>query len=451
MPNTAAVHPSQSPGPRYRIPGTALWRFRRDPLTFLTDLARDYGDVAHFTLLGRDTFLLAHPEHIRRVLVEDAHRFVKGLGLQRMRRVLGQGLLTQEGPAHRRDRRQIQPDFDHRRMVGYAEIMWQEAVSLAESWRPGQVVEVAREMNRLTLLVVGKALFRTDLSAQAETIGQALDALIQVTEPLWLTFGPWLERTPLPSARRYRWARAVLEQVVQTLIQDHRQRGPAPDGGDVLDHLLAAMDAGQMDPRTVHDHTLVLLLAGHETTANALAWTWWLLAHHPEAEARLREEARNLEQDPPENAWKRVTRLTYTRMVLQEAMRLYPPAWVIGRSPLEDYLLDGHMLPAGSSVLMSQWVTHRDPRWYPEPERFLPERWSAEARSGRPKFAYFPFGGGPRVCIGAHFAQTEAVLALAAIGARWRLRPLVDRVQPQARVTLRPRGGMPMQVMALDR
>lgn len=441
------------PGPRARFPGALLVSFRRDPLGFLTTVARRYGDVAEFRLGPQRVVLLSHPEHVRDLLVTQHRRFHKGVGLQRAKHLVGEGLLTSEDELHQRQRRLIQPAFHHERIEACADLMAAEAERTAARWaelaagaaapRP---LDVHREMQRLTLLIAGRALFHADLEAEADDIGRALaTSLDSFRRFTMMPFASLLERLPLPAAVRFAGARRRLDAVIERVVAERRADGA--DRGDLLSMLLFARDeTGRpaVGERQLRDELMTLLLAGHETTATALTWTWYLLARHPEVERRLHQEVdRVLGGSLPGAA--DLARLDYTRRVLAEAMRVYPPAWVLGRLAIGDYEVAGYRFPPGTLVLVSQWVLHRDPRFFPDPERFDPERWTEPERAARPKFAYFPFGGGPRGCIGEPFAWMEGVLVLATLARRWRLRLARDGpVALQPSVTLRPQGGMPM-------
>lgn len=439
--------PNRAPGPGFGIPGQRLLAFRRDPTGLLTGLARTYGDVVQFPFVGRTAFLLNHPDFIQQVLVTDHTNFSKGRALHRMRRVLGDGLLTGEGSAHQHARRLVMPAFHHERIGSYAATMAAEAENTAATWQPGTGFDVAQAMNHLTLRIVGRTLFGADLSGQMHQIAGALDALFTLSDPVQLLLSPLLAWLPTQTARRFRDAKTLFDGLIYGLIDQRRRAGPGQ--GDLLDLLLgsAEEETGQPpDNQFIRDQALTLLLAGHETTANALAWCWHLLTTHPAAEARLHAEVEQLSPNRELPGMADLGRLPYTRAVLSEAMRLYPPAWAIGRSAIDDCVIGGYAVPAGSTVIMSQWVTHRDPRFYGRADEFHPERWLEEEMEKRPKFAWFPFGGGPRVCIGAQFAWMEGVLLLATLARRWQLRAADNRaVTLEPRVTLRPKGGLWME------
>jgi len=420
---------------------------RRDPLGFLAKVAREYGDVAGFRMGPTNLCILGRPEWIRDLLVTHADRFHKGRGLERAKRLLGQGLLTSEGPVHLRQRRMMQPAFHRERIAGYASAMSDYASRHADSWREGETRDMSREMSHLTMGIVGKTLFDTDVESEADEIGKALTVAIETfSGTISLPFFQVIDRLPLPSNRRFEVARARIDGTIARFIAERRK---SPRGRtDLLSLLVAAQDVegdgtGMTDAQ-VRDEAVTIFLAGHETTANALTWTWYLLSQNPEVETRLHAE---LDAFPPSRSFGvgDLPALRYTEMVLAESMRLFPPAWILGRRALVDYEVGGYVIPKGSIVAACQWITHRDPRFFPEPERFDPERFRPEVRESRPKFSYFPFGGGPRVCIGESFAWMEGVLLLATLARGWRPRLVTGHpVVPLPSITLRPKHGMRM-------
>jgi cytochrome P450 len=438
---------TRAPGPRRRFPGSHILAMRRDPLAFLTQLAREFGDVARFRMGPVEIHLLNRPEWIRDLLVTHAASFHKGRGLQRARRLLGDGLLTSENPKHLRQRRMMQPAFHHQRIKGYGSVMGEHAARTSACWKDGETRDVAQEMTRLTLAIVGRTLFDSDVESEAEEIGGALTtALALFASTLTLPFMEIFDRLPTPSNRRFAKAKARIDATIDRMIAE-RRRAPG-DRTDLLSLLLLAADTegdgGGMTDAEVRDEAITLFLAGHETTANALTWTWYLLSQNPEAEARLHAEVDAALADRVPGA-DDLARLPYTEMVLAESMRLFPPAWIVGRRALENYEVGGFTVPKDSIVVASQWVMHRDPRHFPDPERFDPERWRPAAREARPKFSYFPFGGGPRVCIGEGFAWMEGILLLATLARRWRLLLAPGQsIVPSPSITLRPRHGMKM-------
>ena len=423
---------------------------QRDPIAFLSGLARDYGDVVHFTFGPQHLYFFAHPEAVREILVVRARSFQKGRALQRSKIILGEGLLTSEGELHKRQRRLAQPAFHHARIGRYAEVMIERAVRTRERWRDGETLDMHHEMMRLTLSIVAKTLFDAEVDSEAGEIGGALTDLMQMFPLLLNPFAEILRRLPLPQTRRFQKSIRRLDQTIYSIIEERRASGE--DRGDLLSMLLLAQDeegdGGGMTDQQVRDETMTLFLAGHETTANALAWTWFLLAQHPEVEREMRRELDEvLGGRVPTPA--DYSRLPYTEMVLAESMRLYPPAYAMGRLAIEDVEIAGTLVPRKAIAIVSQAVTHRDPRWWPDPGHFTPHRFAPPGGAPpRPKFAYFPFGGGPRVCIGEGFAWMEGVLLLATIAQKWRMTLLSTDVQRQALITLRPKGGIPMKISA---
>ncbi|HEX8501377.1 MAG TPA: cytochrome P450 [Pyrinomonadaceae bacterium] len=445
-----AAHAAPVPGPRGLWPVGQMYAFSRDPLTLLAGLAREYGDVARFKAGPQSVYLLSHPEHVRDLLVTNNARFKKGRALQRAKRLLGEGLLTSEGEFHRRQRRLAQPAFHRQRVSAYGRVMVEYAERTSARWRDGEELDVSEEMMRLTLAAVGKTLFDAEVESDADEVGAALTEVMNLFGYLMLPFSELLEKLPLPPRRRFLRARARLDAVIYRIIEERRRTGG--DRGDLLSTLLDAVDeegdrTGMTDEQ-LRDEVMTIFLAGHETTANALTWAWYLLAQNPGAEARLHAELDAVLAGGRIPAPEDVPALRYTEMVVAETMRLYPPAWALGRLALEDHEVGGYLIPRGSLVLVSQYVVHRDPRFWPDPERFDPERWTPEAKAARPQFAYFPFGGGPRRCIGEGFAWTEAVLMLASLARRWRARLVPGRrVETQPRITLRPgASGVPMRI-----
>jgi cytochrome P450 len=430
------------PGPT-GSPISGVYRpFRDSPADFLLGLSREYGDVAHFRVGFQQMYLLNQPDFIEEILVTSQANFVKSRMLQRAKILLGEGLLTSEGEFHMRQRKLMQPMFYRERLVRYAAEMVASAQAAQARWQPGETRDIAQEMSRLTLAIVGRTLFNRDVEHEAADVGKALTAVLDTFGMMMSPFSGLMRRLPLPAIRRADRARKYLDRTIYRMIEERRASGK--DQGDLLSMLLLASDEseGAMTDKQVRDEALTLFLAGHETTATALTWTFYLLSQNPEAEGRLREElAAILGGRPP--SFEDLPRLTYVEMVLAESMRLYPPVWAIGRMVKKQYRLYNYELAPGSICIMSPYVMHRHPRFYPEPERFDPERFTPEARQSRPKFAYFPFGGGPRVCIGERFAWMEGTLLLASIVQNWRMRLTSGQVvEPHPQITLRTRNGV---------
>ncbi|HEY0485198.1 MAG TPA: cytochrome P450 [Mycobacteriales bacterium] len=426
---------ARPPGPRLGVLGS-LRRIRRMQLTgFLDDLRASYPRLTYARLGDEHAYLLFEPDLARALFAELGRSTTKGRGLERAREILGQGLLTSEGALHRRQRRLVQPAFHGDRIAAYARIMREEAERTSAGWADGRRVRMADELGALTLRIVGRSLFGSDLSeADIRCVGDAVNTLFGSFARLMMPWAGLLNRLPTRRNARLLAARNDLDALVYRLIAEHREAG---DTGDLLSMLLLARDeAGEPMPDTqVRDEVLTLLLAGHETTAMALTWTFLHLGRAPEVAARLHA---SLDTDLP-------------RAVVAESMRLHPPAWIIGRRTAEDVTLDGWTIPRGTLVTTSPWVLHRDDRWWGDAAAFRPERWLTpdgrfdEQAPGQPRGAYFPFGAGRRVCIGESFAWTEAALVLAVLARDWAPEPLPetsDAVYPA--ITLRPADGTPM-------
>jgi cytochrome P450 len=429
-----------------------LLRFRRDSLGYLTQLSRQYGDVAAFKVAGQQYYLVNNPDYIRDILVTRNANFTKGPALQRAKVILGEGLLTSEGEVHRRQRRLVQPAFHPKRVDTYAQVMADAALDTCRRWQSlanEPEIHMHAEMMRLALIIAGRTLFGAMMEDQAHQIGQAMHIAVGSFNRAVLPWGKLLAKLPLPGNRKIAAAHTYLMDTIRNIIQQRRaSSGPHDDRGDLLSILLNAHDAeehrGPMDDPQLLAECYTLLTAGHETTANALTFTWYLLAKHPDIQQQLYAELdAALGQVPP--GPHDIDRLPFTRMVIAESMRLYPPAWTIGRQALESFDLGPYTLRAKSTILMSQWVTHRDPRFWTDPEKFLPQRWANE--SDHPRYAYFPFGGGTRQCIGESFAWTEAILLLATLAQQYTVASLSDAPVPlQPTITLRPKNGMPLKI-----
>jgi cytochrome P450 len=427
-------------------PGGSTFAFlfgnrRRDPLAFFTKLARDYGDVSQLTLFDFRTLFINHPDDIEDVLVNKARKFEKGRVMKANMRLFGEGLLTSEGDFWLRQRRLAQPAFHRARIAAYGTTMVEYSERAMRGWKSGEVRDIHEDMMEITLQIVGKTLFNTDLTRDAKEVGETLEILLKLAAdfgksiliPLWV---------PTPRNLRARMGIRRIEKIIYRIIA--QKRAEARDTGDLLSMLLAVQDedGSRMSDRQLRDETITLFLAGHETTANALSWTLWLLAQNPAAEKKFLEELHGVLVGRAPNI-EDIPKLTYTANILTESMRLYPPAWGMARLVKEEVEVAGYKLVPGNGVACAQWVVHRDPRWFEEPDRFLPERWEGDLAKRLPRFAYFPFGGGPRQCIGNSFALMEATLILATVAQKFRFK-LVEghAVKPLASITLRPAHGI---------
>jgi cytochrome P450 len=417
--------------------------FRRDRLGFITDCARNYGDMVDLRLGPMRIRMLNHPDLIEEVLVTKSRQFIKHGPLRQARDSLGNGLLTSEGDFWRRQRKLAQPAFHRDRIAGYAAIMVTATERMLEGWADGQVRDVQDDMMRVTLEIVAQCLFGADVSGDAADASVAMDTLIAGFTRRVDRLIKWPMFVPTPSNLQFRRAMGRLDRIVFRMIADRRASGE--DRGDLLSILLHARDeedGRRMTVRQLRDEAMTLFMAGHETTANTLAWTWMLLAQNPEAEARLPAEL-DAVLGGRAPTFADVPRLVYADQVITESLRVYPTAWILGREAVEPCTIGGEPVPAGLTMWMSQWVLHRDPRFFDDPESFRPERWADGLARRIPRYAYFPFGGGPRICIGNTFAQMEAVLLLATIARRYRVALAPGAViRPTPTMTLRPHGGI---------
>lgn len=443
------AHPPHAlpPGPKGRfLVGNALDFAQGDWLDYFQKSTREFGDIVFFRLLNVPMCLLIHPADIEEVLVKNASNFLKSRDYRALKTALGEGLLTSEGSFWQKQRKLMQPSFRHENIATYAEIMVASVAEMLAGWRHGETRNVHDEMMRLTLDIAAKSLFGADVSGDAEKIGRALH--VAVDEFLGMAnLAFFLPRfIPIPSTHRLRRAVKELDAVIYEIIRKRRASPVASH--DLLQVLLAARDddgSGMTDSQ-LRDEMMTLFLAGHETTAIALSWTFHLLAHNPSAEAALQRELDSVLGGRLPSAAD-LPSLPYTEMVVKESMRLFPPAWGIGRQCVKRFQIRGFSLPPRTNVFMIQWLTHRDPRFFPDPEKFSPERWQDDPiRNGRlPRFSYFPFGGGPRVCIGAGFAMMEAVLLLASIAQKFYFTPAPGySIEMLPSVTLRPKHGLQM-------
>ncbi len=433
--------PSQPAG----LFGGHLREFWRDRTGFLTRQA-SLGDVSFLKMGNQPVYFINHPDLVRDLLVVNADKFVKGRALQRAKVLLGEGLLTSEGAAHLRQRRMIQPAFHRDRIAEYSRSMVEYSDKMASEWKDGDTRDIDQEMMRLTLQIVGKTLFNADISDDADEIGAAMTTLVGLFNFLLLPFSEYLEKLPIPQAIRSKRARKTLDKVIYGIINERRKSGD--DMGDLLSMLLMAQDEDDgrgMTDEQVRDEALTLFLAGHETTANALTWTWYLLSQNPEAEAKLHAEL-DAVLDSRIPTMDDLPKLKYTEAVLAESMRLFPPAWAIGRLSVEQHEFGGFTAKPGTLVLLSPYVLHRDTRFWENADDFVPERWETQSvKEAGQRNVYIPFGGGVRRCIGESFAWTEGILLIATLARKWKLSLMPSqRIGLNPQITLRPKYGMRM-------
>jgi cytochrome P450 len=438
------------PGPKEPpLIGSVMRRFS-GPLEFFRELKETWGDAARFTLFNEKFVLFSHPDLVQEVLVTKQNSFRKGKALEGARVFLGNSLLVSEGEEHTRQRRLIQPAFHRGRIAGYATIMAEKARLWTDAQKAGAEIDLAVEMNHLTLAVVAATLFGSDVDSEAGDIAKSLTVIISNFNRMLLPLWRYWRNLPTPHNLRLRRAHHTLNDTIYRLIAQRRADGR--DHGDLLSMLLAAEDAEDAKKRLtdveIRDQAMTLFIAGHETTANALAWTWHLVGQHEDVRTKVKAEIDAVLGPDRLPGLEDVAKLPYTTAVLSESMRIYPPVWVVGRRALEDVTIGDYEVPARTIVITSQYLIHRDERFWPDPLEFRPERWLDDAaQAARPKFAYFPFGGGGRVCIGEAFAWTEGVILLAVMARRWRFEAVAGHpIDINPTVTLRPKFGLKMMV-----
>ena len=444
----AVLEHTSAPG----VSGLALFRlmpqFKRNTLQTFVNLADRYGDIVCLRGLWA-SFMLIEPQHVEYVLQTNSRNYRKGRNFKEIAAATGNGLFVSEGDVWLRQRRLAQPAFHHQRIASFAKIMTDSAEAMLERWATlaerGATVEVNAEMLRLTLGIVGKALFSRDLSDEADRVSQSFEVIRKHMTNRVMSVVKFPASFPTPQNRRFRQALANAERIVYDLINERRRGEGNPD--DLLSLLMAARDeeTGEgLSDKELRDQALTIIGAGYETTTQALAWTWYLLARHPEIENKLHAEISNV-LGGRYPTFEDLPNLKYTLMVFQEAMRLYPPAWAIARTAIKTDEIGGYRVPANSEILLLPYITHRHPKYWEKPEEFYPEHFLPEKVAARPRFAYFPFGGGPRQCIGNNFALMEAQLIIATVAQKYRLR-LTDEqpIEPETSITLRPSRSLKM-------
>lgn len=437
------------PGPRGNILLGNAREIQRDGVGFNVKMAARYGDVVRVRVLSWPTYMIFHPDDVKHVLQENHRNYNKDVyNVNLLKPLLGQGLFTNDGQSWLHQRRLAQPAFHRKRLAAFGTLITSATEDMLDHWqaiaREQQPFEVGEEMMRLTLRIAGQALFSMDLSDEASIVGQSFSVIRKLLQSYVLRPFPPLG-VPTPRNRRLNAAICSLDGVVHSIISERRQRNT--DTGDLLSMLMLARDeetGESMNDRQLRDEVMTLLLAGHETTSNALTWMWYLLSQHPDVEARLHAELSTvLGGNLP--TVDTLSDLKYTHMVIEEALRLYPPAFGFGRKAIGEDVLGGYYVPANTFIWLSPYITHRHPDFWERPEEFDPERFTPERAAGRPHFAHFPFGGGPRLCIGSNLAMMEAQLITATIAQRYLLRLLPGHpVEPEVSLTLRPKYGLPM-------
>jgi cytochrome P450 len=479
------------PGPSSVLPSKLLRQFINNPIAMLMKIAYTYGDISHFKFGRQHVYLVNNPQYIENILIRDHQNFIKSRGLQVSKRILGEGLVTNEGEYHDKQRRIIQPAFHPPRIKNYGHMMVDYAEHMSERWQDEMVIDIHHEMMHLTSAIIAKSVLGSDiLDIESDNVNNALLTVMEYLNRVLMPFGELIEKIPLlPVNKNFRSAKNTLDSIVYRMIKEHRDnrrieknRNDGDDANnknvnsqynhDLLYTLMEAQDqdAGieQMSDIQLRDEVMTIFLAGHETTANALTWTFYLLSQHPDVERRLDEELcsvlgrQNNNNDDNGGGLNRskdctdtprlptipdITKLDYTEKVLRESMRLYPPAWTLGRQALTDYAIDKYVIPSGSIVLMSQYAMHRNPKYFPNPEDFDPDRWTKEFKSVLPRFSYFPFGGGIRGCVGEPFAWIEGILVIATIYRKWKMHHDPEhKVDLKPLITLRPKYGMRMKL-----
>ena len=429
------------PGPKGHFIVGVLPEIRRDELDFLNRCVREYGDIVHVRVVNQPAYILSHPRDIEYVLLTNSTNFIKSVFLRESRALFGNGLLTSDGRLWQQQRRLLQPAFRHDHVLAYSRIMVDSAERAMAAWQDGEVRDVHQEMTRLTLEIVSRILFGEDMASDAEEACEAFGVFFEQFDD---RFGLYLipEWLPTPENIRYRRAIRRLDKIIERVIS-HR-RASQGLSGDVLSSLLRARaeNGVGMSEVQLRDEMMTLFFTGHETTALALSWTWYLLAQSPEAETKLFEEVDRVLQGRAPTV-EDLPQLRYVDMVMKESLRLYPPAYGVVREAVKDCEIGGYRIPAGATLAMFQWVVHRDPRFFDRPEEFVPERWTIDFEKRLPRCAYFPFGAGPRVCIGNSFALTELPLLIATIARNFQFRLVPEhRVAVNPSLTLRPRRGI---------
>ncbi len=427
------------------IPGGSIYSIRIDPLKLMQDAAKKYGDLCCIKRGKFRLYIANDPAIVKELLLTKHMNFSKGS--PKTKKIVGDGILTSSGDFHHKQKRLMQPAFHQQQLASYATIMTDFAGRVTNEWKDGQELDVRDQMMRLTMGIVAKCLYSADVESDWKEVAKALYDVNEYLDMLSSPFAGVLDRLPLPVNRRFRRALQELDAVIYKIIE--QRRNSTADSGDLLSTLLKAQyeEGGGMTNKQLRDETMSLFLAGHETTANVLTWALYLLSQNPSVEEKLlRELARVLPGRRIPTA-EDVPKLSYTTKVFTETLRLYPPIWRSGRIAINDYFVRGYLIPAGSLILFSHYMIQRDPRYYDNPEQFNPDRWTPEMEANLPDFAFFPFGGGPRSCIGEPFAKMESIMLIAAIAQNWKMTHDPNhKAEIRTSLTLRPKYGMMMKL-----
>jgi cytochrome P450 len=447
------------PGPHSILPNKLVREFIHNPLKTLMDITYTYGDIAHFKFGRQHVYLINNPHYIEDILIRNYKNFIKSRGLQVTKRLLGEGLVTSEGEYHDCQRRLIQPAFHPSEIKRYGDIMTTSAAQMTQKWQDGMTLDIHKEMMHVTMTIISKAVLGYDIKSEGSEVGDSLLTCMEYFNRLQMPFGELFEKIPiLPINKGYQSAKKRLDSIVYNMIKTHRHsESKGVLQPDLLYTLLQAQDTeagiGRMTDIQLRDEVMTIFLAGHETTSNALTWTFYLLSQHPTVDDHMYDELKSVLGDNESSdssrtpTFRDVPKLVYTEKVLRESMRLYPPAWTIGRQAINDYKVDKYVIPAGSIILMSQYVMHRNKNYYTDPDIFYPDRWTKEAKLQMPRFSYFPFGGGIRSCVGEPFAWLEGILLLATICKQWKMHHDANhKVELKPLITLRPKYGMRMKL-----
>jgi cytochrome P450 len=449
------------PGPSSHIPGKMVRSIVKDPINTLSKMAKEYGDLSHFKLGRMHVYLINNPDYIEKILIYDHSNFSKGPRLQIAKRLLGEGLVTSEGEFHKSQRKLIQPLFLPKKISSYGAIMTDRALHMIQGWKNGSVVNIHSELMKVTLSIICKSVMDYEMeSKQAKDFGNAFEITKKYSSRLQHPLGQILDRVPfLPKVAQSRNAGKTLNTIVYGLISERRKeiesrtKDKSAPGEDLLSKLIIVQsdDGSTMTDTQLRDEIITILIAGHETTSNALTWTYYLLSQNPQIERRVFEEIDQVMggngEDYKQPSISDLPKLEYVEKVFRESMRLYPPVWTMGRFAINDYPLGGYTIPKGSSLMFSQYVMHHNEKYFDNPETFDPDRWTEEFKMHLPRFSYFPFGGGIRGCVGEAFAWQEGILLIATISSYWSMRLVPNqRVKLQPGITLNPKNGIKMKL-----